>query len=230
MKPTKKLSCMLLGAVLMTFLSTAVPLPVAASLGERSSTAYTLPPIPEWPIIGPVLKWLGVASTTPEEAPTLTPGLPEYRITTYADIQALDEIAAGERVRIIASESDLNAMILEAISANVRGDASVTLDFEPGVASVTIRADESLLEGMADDLPRQIRGDLNLTGSFGFEASACALRVEVKKINLNRWSFGLRPLAQRTINTRIPDLWPQEICIERILLMQDEAAVEGYRR
>ncbi|HSQ39964.1 MAG TPA: hypothetical protein VLM78_07370, partial [Anaerolineales bacterium] len=46
------LSMLLLGAAL----------PVRAA-----SSATALPPLPEWPIIGPILQWLGVVEPTPAE-------------------------------------------------------------------------------------------------------------------------------------------------------------------
>lgn len=226
MKPNTGLTRTVLVAILLAFAMTVIPSPA----GATATTTQSLPPIPEWPIIGPILKWLGVVSVEEEEAPMPTPGLREIRIRSIQDAQALRDVQPGERVRIIASEDDLNAMMATAIAANISGNASVAVDFEPNLMNLVVHADESLLKGMADELPRQIQGDIDLDGAFYFEASACAVQVEIKKIRLNGWSFGLRPLAQRVINNRIPDLWPEELCVERVLLMDDEAAIEGYRR
>jgi hypothetical protein len=229
MKINRKLSHAVLIAALMALVSTAVPQPAAAGLDQTGGAHQALLPITEWPVVGPVLQWLGVASSA-VETPTPTPGLSEYRITSYEDLDNLKEIPSGERVRIIASESDLNAMILDAIAASVEGEARMALNVEPNRLHFTVWADQSLLEEAADYLPRQVRGDLDLTGTLALQASQCAPQVTVHRMRFNGWSFGLRLLAQRPINTRIREYWPDEICVERVLLMQDEAAVEGYRR
>jgi hypothetical protein len=229
MKANHNLVQVLLALALVALVTTALPLPVAAGVPGTNSATLALPPIPEWPVIGPVLRWLGVASPT-EETPTPTPDLPEYRISSYEDIDALNGIQRGERIRIIAAEDDLNAIILDAIQENVGAEAGLVLDVEPNLLSVRATADESLLAQYADDLPRQIQGDLDFTGAFRLEAAQCAPRVTIQKLEVNGWSFGLRLLAQGPINTRISEIWPDEICVERVLLMQNDVAVEGYYR
>ncbi len=224
-----KLNYVLLIAVLVALVMTAIPVPVAASRAEAGNSAQALPPVPEWPIIGPVLQWFGVSSS-PAATPVPTPGLTEYRMSSYEDLGELKEIESGERVRIIVSENDLNAMIRDRIEESIDGEAEMVFGIEPNVLSVRIYAEQSLLEEAADNLPRQIRDDLDLTGAFGMTASQCVPRISVQRLQINGWSFGLRLLAQGPINTRIRESWPSEICVERVLLMQDEAAVEGYRR
>ncbi|MCU0522890.1 MAG: hypothetical protein MUF84_19660, partial [Anaerolineae bacterium] len=56
----------------------------------------------------------------------------------------------------------------------------------------------------------------------------CLPSVTIESLKVNGWSIGLRAIAQRVADERIAQVWPSEICIERILLMDDEAAVEGY--
>jgi hypothetical protein len=228
MKSNPRLTHMLLVAALLALVSSALPLPVAAGLTTTSSGSQAANP-GEWPVIGPVLQWLGVARPA-METPTPTPGLTEYRVTSYDDIGALQEIPSGERVRIIISETDLNAIVLDLVSRNVEGNAGMSFGMEPNLLNVRITADQSLLEQAADYLPRQIRGDLDLDGAFRLGASQCVPRVTVERLRLNGWSFGLRLLAQGPINARIREFWTDDICVERVLLMQGEAAVEGYRR
>jgi hypothetical protein len=228
MKSNHKLTHVLLIAALLALVSSALPLPVAAGLAATSNGSQALNP-GEWPIIGPLLQWLGVASPA-TETPTPTPGLTEYRVTSYDDIGALQEIPSGERVRIIVSETDLNAIVLDLVSRSVEGKAEMNFGMEPNLLNVRMTADQSLLEQAADYMPRQIRGDLDLDGAFRLGASQCVPRVTVERLRLNGWSFGLRLLAQGPINTRIREFWTDDICVERVLLMQGEAAVEGYRR
>jgi hypothetical protein len=228
MKSHRKLMHVLLVAVLMALVVGAIPLPVAAGLSGTRNEASLLNP-GEWPIIGPMLQWIGVA-TVVEETPVPTPGLAEYRITSLEDAEAIQQIPPGERVRIIISESDLNAIVRTLVEGNVEGRASMTFGIAPNRLNLAITADESLLEAAADFMPRQIRGNLDLTGTFAMGASQCAPRVTVQKLQFNGWSFGLRLLAQGPINSRIREFWPDDVCVERVLLMDNDAAVEGYRR
>ena len=228
MKSNHKLTHVLLVAALMALVSSALPLPVAAGLATTTNGSQVLNP-GEWPIIGPLLQWLGVASPAAETS-TPTPGLTEYRVTSLDDVDALREIPYGESVRIIISETDLNAIVGDLVAGSIEGKAAMNFGVEPNLLNVRITADQSLLEQAADYMPRQIRGDLDLTGAFRVGASQCTPRVTVERLQVNGWSFGLRLLAQGPINTRIREFWTDDICVERVLLMEGEAAVEGYRR
>ena len=76
--------------------------PVAAA---NSGTARDLPPLPDWPVVGPVLRFLGIGGETPETTmPSATPdpSLPEYTIETIEDFAQLREVEDGQRVRITA--------------------------------------------------------------------------------------------------------------------------------
>jgi hypothetical protein len=69
-----------------------------------------------------------------------------------------------------------------------------------------------------------------MTATLNVIGGSCRVYVEFKKIRVNRWSFGLRPVAERAINSRIPEIWPNDLCVERVLFWDGEAAVEGYYR
>jgi hypothetical protein len=195
-----------------------------------------LPPLPEWPIIGPILRVLGISAEEPEPAamPTPDPNLPEYRITSFEDMEAIDEIEPNERVRVIATAADLNQMILELLrEADMAEAASLTLDFEPNLMSVDLKASSTFLDQMdlPIEIPALLRGrNINAAATMNIEAVNCRVNLSFEKVELNNWSLGLQPLANRTINERIPDLWPSDLCVEAVYLMSGEAAVEGYRR
>ncbi|MGC9468563.1 MAG: hypothetical protein ACP5HS_08225 [Anaerolineae bacterium] len=218
--------------ILVTLIFTAFATTTAMAQGPALEASYTergLPPLPEWPIVGPILRRLGLA-TQPVEILTPDPSLPEYRIRTPEDIKSLEEIEPGERVRIVASDKDLNRMIQDALEAQEMRETSMILDFDTGTLQVEAKADESLVTKTGMDVPRQLRGDLDLSTKLTLSASDCVPTVRVERIHLNRWALGLRPIAQRMINARLPEVWPDTICVERVLLMPGEAAVEGYRK
>jgi hypothetical protein len=204
------------------------PSAVAASPGGAVNRG--LPPLPEWPIVGPLLQRLGVVEPEAPPPPTPSPDLPEYRIADFEDLDTLEEVEAGERVRLIATDEDLNRMIAELLRQNVDGEASARLDFDVNQVTVNVQADEGVLEQSGTELPRQVRGDLNVTATVNVMAGNCRVYVEFKKVRVNRWSFGLRPVVERAINTRIPEIWPEELCVENMLFWEGEAAVEGYYR
>lgn len=234
MKTSRQLSTLLSTLLLLALLLVGVPVPVSAQVSDTGSARsdQALPPLPEWPIIGPILQQLGVVEAT--EAPSIDPDpdLPEHRVSTFEDIEALREIEPGDRVRLIASEEDLNLMIDEALNARVGEDAEVVLDFEPNLVTISAQANEALVEELTRDMQGRLpaRSDVDLETALSFEAADCALRADVDTMRINGWRFGLSLLAQRTINSRIPEVWPEEICVERVLMMQNEIAVEGYRR
>jgi hypothetical protein len=211
-----------LTAILLTVIG---PTPIAASASQD-----VLPPLPEWPVIGPLLQRLGVVEADRSPPPTPDPALPEYRITGFEDFDDLDDIEAGERVRLVVTDNDLNRMVDQILRENVGDDADLRFEFDQSLITMWVRADEKLLEQAGAELPDRLRGDLDMSVTFETLAAGCQPYVEINKLRVNRWSFGLRPVAQRAINTRIPEVWPEQLCIERIILMDDEAAVEGYER
>lgn len=208
----------------------------SASLVSARETSGGLPPLPEWPIIGPVLRMLGISSPEPEpEAmPTPDPGLTEYRVTSFEDMEALEEVELNERVRIIATDEDLNRMVLEVLrDADLVEDASLDLDFDPGLMTADLQASSSMLNrlDLDFDIPAVLSGrNIDATATMGIEATGCSINVTFERLRVNNWRLGLRPLATRMVNDRIPDFWSSDICVEAVYLMEGEAAVEGYRR
>lgn len=218
----------ILRSLLCALLALALVAPAAsAASGPR---AQALPPLPEWPIVGPILRMLGLVQAEPAPAVAPDPTIPEYRITSIADAEALPEFAEGERVRIVASDSDLNTIIEQTLQDNLGDGAAVAVDFDTGVVHVVIDANEELLDQAGADIPRFGNADLHLTASMTIDASDCQPTIGFSSISVNRWRIGLRVAAQRVVNTRLPEMWPQELCLERVFLMDGEAAVEGYRR
>ncbi len=229
MKTFGTLSLALLTLVLLTA-ATVAPAAAQEPAASAALTQYWLPPLPEWPIIGPVLRSLGLVEAAQETLPVPDPARPEYRIRDFEDLDALDQIEEGRRVRFIAADEDLNRMIREILDENIGREATMTLRFEAHRLGVAIQADDALLDEAGVELPTRIRGNLDLAATLRLTSEDCVPRVAFEEIRLNRWSFGLRFIAQRLINARMPEMWPSTICVEQILLLPGEAAVEGYRR
>ena len=208
----------------LLLLSAAMPV-------QAASSATALPPLPEWPIIGPILQWLGIVEPTPVEIVELPEdlNLPQYRIETLDDIRALQDLASGERVRVTATDTALTAIAREALG-DVKGIQNLALTFTPGKATVYVEVDPSVLEEANLDLPINLKNTLKLEGVVSLDASGCRATVVVEKVSINKWSIGLKGLVQRWINDELPGAWPSEVCVERITLKSGEIAVVGYRR
>ncbi len=218
---------LLLGVTLITLLSST---PVAAG----AETA--IPPIPEWPIIGPVLRWLGLGD---EEAPvaevppppTPDPNVPRYDVETLDDVWALQELPANAPVRVVATDAALNA-IVQAQIAGTPGVRSFVMRFDEDSTTARIVVARSLLEQNGLMIPDIIGGD-QLSGGATVElaAEACRLEVAVKEVRINGQRIGLRRLAQDEINAWI-DEEPafDDICVEQVTIVPGEITVEGYRK
>lgn len=203
----------------------------AAMPAQAASSATALPPLPEWPIIGPILQWLGVVEPTPAEIVELPEDLdlPQYPIETLDDIRALQDLASGERVRVTATDTALTAIAREALG-DVKGIQNLALTFTPGKAAIYVEVDPSVLEEANLDLPINLKNTLKLEGVVSLGTSGCRATVVIEKVSINKWSIGLKGLVQRWINEQLPGLWPSEVCVERITLNSGEIAVVGYRR
>ncbi|HOU15391.1 MAG TPA: hypothetical protein PKZ84_19970 [Anaerolineae bacterium] len=212
-------------ALSLFLLSAAMPV-------QAASNATALPPLPEWPIIGPILQWLGVVEPTPVEVvePAEDLDLPQYPIETLDDLLALQDLEVDERVRVTATDTALTAIVQEAIDGNVEGIHNFKLTFTPGKATIYVEVDPIILENANFDLPVNLKNTIKLEGVVKLSASGCQAVVTVEKLSINKWSIGLKGIAQRWINEELPGVWPSEVCVERIALKSGEIAVVGYRR
>jgi len=212
--------------ILLSLFLLSAALPVQAA-----SSATALPPLPEWPIIGPILQWLGIVEPAPAEIVELPEDLdlPQYSIETLDDILALQDLTSGERVRVTATDTALTAIAREALG-NVKGVQNLALTFTPGKAAVYVEVDPSVLEEANLDLPINLKNTLKLEGVVSLDVSGCRATVVIEKVSVNKWSLGLKGLVQRWVNDELPGAWPSEVCVERITLNSGEIAVVGYRR
>jgi len=226
---TRKKTLMAITIVVVLLTTTTT---LAGAYAPASTPGAVLPPLPEWPIIGPVLRFLGIIQeAAPEVRPTPDPSLPEYRITSLEDIAQLRDIETNKRVRVIATDSVLNQMIRGLLSeAGYSEDASLKVAFDDPMITADAYADAGIIEAFGVDIPASVRGNFDIFATFTVEADSCSATVAFGEVKVNNWSFGLRPIANRLINEQIPRFWPEEFCAESIIVMDGEAAVEGYRR
>ncbi len=225
----KALISITIAVVLLTASTTLVS---AQASARAYSLGAVLPPLPEWPIIGPVLRFLGlVQDAAPEVGPTPDPSLPEYRITSLEDVEQLHDIETNRRVRIIATDTDLNQMIRDLLSEAGHSEAaSLRVAFDDPMIAADAHVSTTIIDRAGVDVPAWVRGNFNILATFTAVASNCSVTVTFEEVKVNNWSFGLRPVANRLINQQILKFWPDEVCAESVIVMDGEAAAEGYRR
>ena len=222
MKHWRMITILVLSVLL---LGTAMPVQAAPS-------ATALPPLPEWPIIGPILKWLGVVEPEPVEVvePSEDLDLPQYSIETLDDILALRDLEVEERVRITATDTALTTIAQDALDEYTDGIQNFRVTFAPGEASVYVEVDPEVLAEADFELPVNLRNAIKLESTVELSASGCRAIVTIKKVSINKWSIGLRGFVQTWIDEELPGMWPSEVCVERITVKSGEIAVVGYRR
>lgn len=225
MKTWKRI--MLLALCTLLLVGTALPA-VAAPV----KTEAALPPLPEWPIIGPIIRFIqrlikkepAVPEATPE------PNLPEITIETLDDILALRDLESDKRVRIIATDAALTSIVEDAAGDDVGDLFSLTMTFEEGYASLEGELDGSVLENIDADVPINLDQDLYAEATLSFSATNCRAIVNVDYVSVNDWSIGLRGVAQEYINSQLPGLWPSEVCVEHIAVEPGVIKIVGYRK
>ena len=194
-----------------------------------------LPPLPEWPIIGPILRWLGLVKAEPRTATpaiTLTPpsAIKEYTPETIVDLTALwEEIAGGETVRVTLREATLQAMAERWIDP-LPGVSGSLVEFTQGAITLSAIVDSSQLESyLGIDVPDfLVQGPTDVRLTFTARAEACAPQVEIESVALSGKELPLAGLVQRTLEEELAPLW-KKVCIEAIEITDDALIVEGHR-
>ena len=160
-------------------------LSVAAPAYAAPATT-TLPPLPEWPIIGPILRWLGVVEETPEEIVEMPeePDLPEYQIETWDDITALQDLASGERVRVLATDSALTAIAQKPLtntSMECRTSGRPSQKQATGYVELIRRCWRSRFRP-----PVTLKNTLKIEATLTFQAGACRRQRTVERVSINK--------------------------------------------
>ncbi len=194
----------------------------------------TLPPVPEWPIIGPLLQWLGLAPTatpTPTATPPPTPVLPEYKITSMSDLKSLEQkLTANQPSRVIITEADINALIMEALGSKHAGEVrNLAITLVQDEIKVSVEVDRQTVESYGVPLGGQA-GTLKIDGTFGVAVQNCRASLKVKEIKINDRGFPLGGTAEKLLNNAIDKNWPDSVCVQQVTLTPGQLTLEGYRK
>ncbi len=217
----------------LAVLSVSFPLPVAAA----DTAAGGLPPFSQWPILGPVLHWLGLVpeaeKAAPEAAPVLsttpTAASPEYIIRTMADLLAVQQLPKQQTVRLTASESDINALIAQR-AAEIDGLDKLTVSLSDGEARAFVQIHRELLEKNGVDVPF-LKGDVfTASGTVSLKVQDCEVRVSVDALTINGKNMGFTKFVQSLLNKQLSQQWPDEACVQRVDITSGQVTVQGYRR
>ncbi len=195
-----------------------------------------LPPPPEWPIIGPILRWLGLGEKSAEiEAspiPTVPPGVAEYTPEGVEDLVALwEKMANGETVRVTLEESTAQAM-LDFWVDPMPGISTPTVHFQSGAITLEATlATSQMKEYLGFDLPDfLVKDDITLRLAFSAQAVSCRPQIRLERVEINGKSWPVKGTVQDQLNQKIGELWPQaHLCIESIYITDGALIVEGYR-
>lgn len=206
-----------------------VPVPATA----QGSAPY-LPPLPDWPVLGPILRLIGIgpdeALPTPESMLPPDPGVPTYRFTGFDEAWSLwQSLESGQRVRMEIAEDDVNQALQDEIAAWPEIlEASVT--FDEGELTVATTIDRGVLEIAEVDFPFLPRGE-TLTGQAEFRlgAESCRLTVDVVRARLNDRTLWVRYPLGRAVNAALDEYWPDTGCLKRIIVTSDTLTIEGYK-
>ncbi len=213
--------------VLIVFIVAGAATPAYAYAGRDP-----LPPLPEWPIIGPLLSWLGIGESESETVtPTPDPTLPEYRIRTVEDALTFWEgLGLEEHVRVLVADEDIATLIEEQIS-NLKGLREASLTFDTDTVTIEAELDPSILDETGVKLPFFLK-KTTLSGeiTFSLEASSCQLIPTVEKVRVNSWTLPLGGFIQESIQDALDTEWPTGICVTGVYLTPGEIALEGYRK
>ena len=72
--------------------------------------------------------------------------------------------------------------------------------------------------------------DIYAEATLSFDAAACRAIVTVDYVAVNNWSIGLKNMAQDWIDDELPNMWPDEVCVEYIVVEPGTISIVGYRK
>ncbi len=214
---------------LLAILAASFPLPVGAT-----DLNAGLPPFSQWPIIGPVLRWLGIGAAEPAEPeatlmPTPETTLPKYTIKTMSDLEAVQQLPKQKTVQLTANEADINTLIANR-AAKIDGLDKLTVSLGDGEVSAFVQLQRELLEKNGVDVPF-LKGDtFTAQGTVSFEVRGCEVRVNVESLTINGKDIGYTKFVQSLLNKQLSQYWPDEACVQSVTIASGEITVTGYRR
>ncbi len=186
--------------------------------------AARIPPVPEWPIIGPILVSLGLVE--PVRYPD--PSLPVYTITTMDELEVLDErIQPGERVRVVVAES-LAQSILEDALKDVELFTLKKLDFTPKGLVIGLEIERARLEESGVRIPLIKAQRFDVKARIVFTAKDGIPLVKIRNVRVNGLPFPLGALLETRLNELSKEKWPSWLVLEAIFMSDTDVSIEGY--
>ncbi len=200
-------------------------LSLALLLTPLQPTVAHIPPVPEWPVIGPLLVKLGLVEPVRYPDPTLQ----EYRVTTMEELESLgDRVPAGERVRIIVAETLAQSLVEEALD-KVELFQSFSFDFTERGMLLTVEIERAALERQGARIPPFIKGTRFTIGArVLFYAQDGYPQVKIRNVRVNNMPLPLGGLVQDRLNELARDEWPDWVTLEAVFMSDTEVAIEGY--
>ncbi|MBN1260287.1 MAG: hypothetical protein JXB35_06360 [Anaerolineae bacterium] len=203
--------------------------PVAAGPGAQQAQ---LPPPPEWPIIGPILRWLGIGEDAPAEPlPTPDPEMPSLVVESLEAAEAYwAEVAPGESVQFIVSETTAN-QIIDEYTASFEGVRSADVQFDRGTVTGSAELDREIFADYDVQLPFFIQGaTLNGAVTVRVGAAGCRPVITVEKVRVGKLGIPVKGIGQEMIDETIREEWPPEACIEDVYITPEQLVVVASRR
>ena len=195
---------------------------------------FRIPPLREWPIIGPIVRIIErIVKKEPEPVESevaLELDLREIPIETKDDIIALRDLEPNERVRITATDEALVNIINDALPTDLKDKVTPGITFSKGKVIFTADVDPAVLDTVDVDVPISLDDGVFAEATLSFGATACRATVDVEYIAVNNFSIGLKKLAQDFIDGELPNQWPDEICVEYIVIETGKINIVGYRK
>lgn len=189
-----------------------------------SPTAARIPPVPEWPVIGPVLVRLGLVEPVRYPDPTLK----VYTVTTMDELEALDErLAPNQRARIVVAEALAKSLIEDAFK-----DADffklTTLDFTKRGLLIGFELERARLEQGGVRIPL-IKGErFAVSARLVFKVKDGYPQVRIRNLKVNGLPLPVGRLIEQRLNELSKEKWPNWVVLEAVFMSEDDVSIEGY--
>ncbi len=221
-------------ALFVFLTATMAPVVAAAPQGEA------LPPPPEWPIIGPILRWLGLVEGGGAVTPTPTPSTPSpspAEVLTF-EPETVEELiefwksaVVGETLRFVLKESTVQAMADRWLDP-LPGLSRPTIAFADGIITLSGEVETAKLKEYLGFEPPDflIKGPIEIVITLSAGAEACRPQIAIETVELNGRRWPLAHTLQSMLDERLMPLWNEvPLCVERIEITDEALIVEGHR-
>lgn len=187
-------------------------------------TAARIPPVPEWPVIGPLLVRLGLVEPARYPDPTLK----VYTISTMEELEALDEqLAPNQRARIVVAESLARSLIEEALK-DVDFFKLTGLDFTQQGLLISFELERARLEQGGVRIPF-IKGErFAVSARLVFKAKEGYPQVKIRNLKVNGLPLPVGRLIEQRLNEVSEEKWPDWVVLEAVFMSENDVSIEGF--